>query len=523
MLSSGVFILPADFPRDLNKVAMYLRKSRADFEAESRGEGDTLSKHRKALTELAQRNRLNVVSIFEEIVSGEHISDRPEMQRLLHEVEAGEYDAVLCMDLDRLGRGDMIDQGTILAAFKASSTLIITPRKVYDLDDELDEEWSEFEAFMARRELKIINKRLQRGRVMAVKDGKYIGTRPPFGYDRGPDKVLIPNKDAEIVRLIYNWYVNGNDGNPIGSTRIANRLNEMKVKSPVRGGVWEPSVVRFILSNEVYIGRIQWKKKYRDRSRKIGYARPREQWIDVEGKHEPLIEKDIFYAAQNNLKKNTVVRTKTKPKNPLAGLIVCGKCERRMVLQSNKQKSGHKSNMCKCIHAGCDNKSSLFSFVEKRLLQTLEEELANLELNQEQLAREIAATAEPLIPNSVIENLTRQLEELQKQKSRLQDLLEQGVYDIPTYLERNKIVTERIEAASKSLQQVQDEINEIEERERTHQQIIPTIRHVLDAYQATDDVVKKNTLLKTIVDKAVYYKEKSARLDNFTLNVYLLI
>jgi len=121
MLSLGVFILPAEFPKDLSRTALYLRKSRSDVEAEAQGEGETLSKHKKALLEVANRNRLNVINIREEIVSGEHISDRPEMQRLLQEVEAGEYDAVLCMDLDRLGRGDMIDQGTILAAFKSST------------------------------------------------------------------------------------------------------------------------------------------------------------------------------------------------------------------------------------------------------------------------------------------------------------------------------------------------------------------------------------------------------------------
>src|SRR5690606_3263376 len=144
----------------MERVAIYLRKSRADLDAEARGEGETLEKHRKMLTELAEEKGYNIVKIYEEIASGESITHRPEMVKLLEKVKRGLYDAVLVMDIDRLGRGNMQDQGLILDTFKQSKTKIITPRKVYDLDDEFDEEYSEFEAFLARKEFKIIKRRL---------------------------------------------------------------------------------------------------------------------------------------------------------------------------------------------------------------------------------------------------------------------------------------------------------------------------------------------------------------------------
>jgi len=508
----------AEIPFDLQKVAIYLRKSRAELEAEARGEGETLAKHKKALLELAARNRLNVVAIREEIASGERIDDRPEMQRLLREVEAGEYDAVLCMDLDRLGRGDMIDQGRILAAFKSSSTLIITPRKVYNLDDELDEEWSEIEAFFARRELKIINKRLQRGRVMAAKEGKFIGAHTPFGYDKGPDNILVPNKDAEIVRLIFNWYVYGENGEQMGSTKIAHRLNQIGIKSPIRSIAWDASSVLSILKNEVYIGRIQWKKSFRDKSKRVGRLRPREEWIDIQGKHEPIVDEALFWTAQELMKKRRKVPTKKGPKNPLAGLIVCGKCGRKMVLQQGKV------NMIKCVNPYCSNKSSSFHFVEERLLSAIREELSKLEIKIEILEQEAAAAAAgPPVPSTLLPELENQLAELKKQKSRIQDLLEQGIYDIPTYLERDKIISERIKTVEQAIAQTKQKIAEYKEKQKASKKLFPTIRHVLDAYHATDDVVKKNMLLKSIIKNAVYTKEKTARLDNFFLDVYLLL
>ena len=158
--------------------AMYLRKSRAEEGAGSWEE--TLSKHREALTALARRMKLTIGGCYEEVLSGESLLGRPEMLRLLQDVEAGKYDAVLCMDIDRLGRGGMKDQGIILETFKNSGTKIITPDKIYDLSKEEDEELTEMKSFFSRRELKIITKRLQRGISSTIQRGGHVSL-PPYG------------------------------------------------------------------------------------------------------------------------------------------------------------------------------------------------------------------------------------------------------------------------------------------------------------------------------------------------------
>ena len=104
---------------------LYLRKSRADSEAEARGEGETLARHEKALLDLAKKLNLNITAIYREIVSGETIAARPVMQQLLQEVEQGIWDGVLVMEVERLARGDTIDQGIVAQTFKFSDTKII--------------------------------------------------------------------------------------------------------------------------------------------------------------------------------------------------------------------------------------------------------------------------------------------------------------------------------------------------------------------------------------------------------------
>ena len=93
---------------------IYLRKSRADLEAEARGEGETLAVHRRRLIELAERRGLPIGEIYAEVLSGDTIADRPEMQRLLRDLERGRWEGVLCYDIDRLGRGDGSVQARIL-------------------------------------------------------------------------------------------------------------------------------------------------------------------------------------------------------------------------------------------------------------------------------------------------------------------------------------------------------------------------------------------------------------------------
>ena len=247
---------------------MYLRKSRSDIEAETHGETETLARHEKALLELSKRLHLNVTEIYREVVSGETIAARPVMQRLLSEVEQGAWEGVLVMEVERLARGDTIDQGIVAQTFKFSDTRIITPLKTYDPTNEYDEEYFEFGLFMSRREYKTINRRLQRGRVASVKEGKFVSNKAPYGYRRvelehakGFTLEIIP-EEADTIRLIYDLYTTGEllpDGTRkrLGVSLIVRRLNTLKVPTK-KGGAWAVATVRDILINPVYCGKIRW-------------------------------------------------------------------------------------------------------------------------------------------------------------------------------------------------------------------------------------------------------------------------
>jgi len=114
----------------VDKVAIYLRKSRDE---DNEAKEETLARHEKMLNDYCKRNKLNVVAIYKEVVSGESIANRPEMQRLLEDVNLGLYTGVVCVEIERLSRGNQIDQCEILEVFKKSNTKIYTLQKIYDL------------------------------------------------------------------------------------------------------------------------------------------------------------------------------------------------------------------------------------------------------------------------------------------------------------------------------------------------------------------------------------------------------
>ena len=150
---------------------MYLRKSRKDLELERLQPGSTLARHESILCSLAKSLTISVQSIYREVGSGDTIQDRPVMQQLLTEVEKGLWEGVLVMEIERLARGDSIDQGIVTRTFQYSRTRIITPYKIYEPGNDFDLEYFVFSLFMFRREYKTINHRMQSGRLASVREG----------------------------------------------------------------------------------------------------------------------------------------------------------------------------------------------------------------------------------------------------------------------------------------------------------------------------------------------------------------
>lgn len=523
-----------------DQFVIYLRKSRADMEAEQHGELETLARHEKALLELANRQKLHIANIYREVVSGETIAARPMMQQLLSEVESGIWSGVLVMEVERLARGDTIDQGIVAQTFKFSNTKIITPSKVYDPNNEFDEEYFEFGLFMSRREYKTINRRLQRGRLSSVKEGKYVANKAPYGYTRvklekekGFSLKPMPEQ-ADVVKLIFELFTIGErqeDGNykRLGVSSIARKLNNLNIK-PMYSDAWVDASIWDILKNPVYNGKIRWNRRPTVKKMVNGQVkkeRPRSNdIIVVDGLHEAIISEDTFDLAQSILQaKISKVTNHSVLTNPLAGIVICGKCGRVMRRKPKGDRTPYDTLMCPAVQ--CNNVSVRFESVENRILKLLEITLSNEKLNLN-INDGIDYNRELSLINTRLQQYETELVEAKKQLNTIYDSYEKGVYSSDIFIERSKILNEKIENIKSGKQCLENDLKKKSGNTVYSKTIIPKIEHILEVYNMLPTAQDKNDLLKEVINSVTYTKERSGHWknvdpDDYSLELYLNI
>ncbi|NCB52198.1 MAG: recombinase family protein [Clostridia bacterium] len=489
--------------------AMYLRKSRAEEQASTE---EVLAKHREALVDLAVKKGIIVTDVFDEVVSGESLYARPQMLRLLEGVNAGRYEAVLCMDIDRLGRGGMADQGVILDAFRYSDTLIVTPDKTYNLSDEMDEELTEFKAFMARREYKMIRKRMRRGLMQTIEAGGYVAN-PPYGYqktvvDKLPTLEIV-DVEAVFVHMMYDHYQSGT-----GSYVIAQELNAAG-SVPRRNAQWSASTVREILQNPTYAGFVAWNRVKHYKPGTHGNSKhhvvymPRDEWKLAEGKHEAIIPRDQWETVQQIRKSRSNPPTTKRLSNPLAGLIYCSVCGGKM----QQVRAGNTSELYLYCHNNQCCASAKLEYVEEHLIEALSDELERLRIQSRSFT---PPDTEPL--KAALEAVGRELSKLDARLPRLYEFLEDGTYDRDTFRQRLEAAENEKAALLERQSDIEKEIIRIGARDLN--KTVEKLETALAVYP-TLDIAEKNRLLKSIIERVDFTKPKKTKPDDFSLDIRL--
>ena len=352
-----MYVLPPITPSDILE---YSRKSRTDDPNMTVEE--VLAKHAQILDEWVARHLPGMGEIpaenkLHEIVSGETIDSRPKMRELLRRIESPKAKAILCVEPQRLSRGDLEDIGRLVKILRYTNTIVITPTFTYDLRDDHDRDSFERELKRGNEYLEYSKKIMRRGREAAVERGDYIGNVPPYGYDKiivkdGNRKchTLTPiPEQAKVVRMIFEWYRDG-----MGSHRIAARLNELGVPS-ARGGKWHAASLQSMRTNEHYIGKVYWNMRRTVKTIEDGelvVSRPiNNEYMSFPGKHEPIIDMDLWNAVQEIRDKIPPVKRGKKQANEFAGIVYCS-CGRPMSRRTYKDKDGGERSAPRLL---CDN------------------------------------------------------------------------------------------------------------------------------------------------------------------------
>lgn len=373
-------------------------------------------------------------------------------------MNTGMYAGVICIDIERLSRGSSLESGYIMQVLQTNNCKIITPSKIYDLQNESDEQFTDMKFMFSRYELKTITKRLVRGRNQSASEGKFLGSVAPYGYRiyklagvKG-NSLKIESSEAKIVQMIFDMY--GKQG--IGYNTIAYQLYE---------GLHEP-----IISQE--------------------------QWDMVKSKQQE--------------RNHSSVNSNRQLTNPFATILFCEKCGAVMKrnVPSKKQKT---SPWYRCPTRGCDCRAIKCDFAEESILKAMKEWLAEYTVNIE---TEKTIQVDPV--ETALKVVREQLAETQLQQDKICEYLEKGVYTVEMFTKRNDTLTRemrKLQASEADLLKKQSSQSDIKNAEA---EIIPTTQRILDSYSRLS-VPEKNSLWKIVMEKITMYRTPDGE---FSMHIY---
>ena len=392
--------------------------------------------------------------------------------------------------------------------------------KAYNLQDEYDRDYFERELKRGNEYLEYQKKIMARGRLLSVSQGNYIGSVPPYGYDKiwiTEDKKKYPtlqeNKEqADIVRLIFDLYVNKG----MGVHLIGKHLDSLNI-APPKGENWSPNALKDMLKNVHYIGKVKWNWRKTVPIIEDGdviKTRPKSKMGDYliyDGKHSAIISEELFYAAQEKIGKNHRAKPTTKIRNPLAGILYC-QCGRAMSLRTYKKNGVEKSParlLCDDqVH--CGTGSCLYDEMLERVCDIIEQCIRDFEIKMKDNNLDSVK-----LHNNIIKNLEKKLAELEEKEVLQYD----AQYD-PNPIKRiPPEMFAKLQAKNnrekEELRQALIQAHESMPKVINYEDEILKFKDALNALK--DDSISaedKNNLLKACIARIDYNREKPERIKS---------
>ena len=348
------------------RAAIYCRLSKDD---DLDGESASIANQRDMLEHYCEKQGWEVVEVYQDDGYTGLNMERPDLKRMIKAIERRQVNLVITKDLSRLGRNYLQTGYLIEDFFPRNGVRYIAMNDGIDTLRE-NNDIAPFKNILNEMYSKDISKKVHSSYLLKAQKGEFTGCVAPFGYRKDPEDknhLLVDEETAPIVRQIFRWALEGH-----GPNFIRRRLEEQKVpcptwwnrergirnvrtkwekQDPVNGRyMWDFSVIKDILMNPVYAGAIASQKKdYRFKIGTIGEKKPQD-WIVVEQRHEPLIDRKSFAIVQDKLKSRQRPRQNGET-SLFAGLIKCGECGKSLTIRTTHAKHSQQIYACKTYGA----------------------------------------------------------------------------------------------------------------------------------------------------------------------------
>jgi Site-specific recombinases, DNA invertase Pin homologs len=286
--------------------------------------------------------------------------ERPRFQRMIEDIEEGYISVVLTKDLSRLGRNYVMTGQYTDFFFLEHGIRYVAVNDIYDSAKD-DNNIAPFKNILNEMYAKDISKKVRSVRQMSAKQGKFMGSKPPFGYVKSPEDkhlLVIDPPAAEVVKRLFRESAGGDSGR-----NIAAKLNTEDVDTPAEyyfkqtgkratrgdnGQQWGSTTIIQLLKNQVYIGNmVQCKRKVSSFKTKKRLVTSPDDWVVVEDTHEPIIDRFTWDCMQRRMEtirrapsNNTIKMGSTDEINIFSGIIRCADCGAAMAFVRRERIAG---------------------------------------------------------------------------------------------------------------------------------------------------------------------------------------
>lgn len=399
------------------RTALYIRVS-TDEQAK---EGFSIPAQKERLTQYVQSQNWDIFDHYiEEGVSAKD-TNRPELQRMMRDIRNKKVDIVLVYRLDRLTRS-VLDLYKLLQEFEKYEVKFKSATEVYDTTSAIGRLFLTLVAALAQWERENLAERVRFGMEQMVRQERRPGGPPPFGFELVDQKLVINEKEASVVRFIYDRYLQG-----AGMASIAVECNQLGYRTK-KGNEFKRTAIFDILNNPAYYGALRWNYKEYGNGAKLNAP---EDWILLEGVYPAIIEKETFEHAQ-------LIMQRKRPMHPrqIASTYVfrCARCGSSMVGHTIRKKSGYTIRQYLCQNVKfkkCDCPALTDYLVEEAFAEKLDE-ITDSYSTVAKTTRKSSHKKE----RSEHDRLEAELKKMNERRKRLQIAFSEGLIEIEELRER---------------------------------------------------------------------------------------
>ena len=497
-------------------VGLYIRLSREDENKTDVSE--SITNQKSLLLQYVKENNLRVYDIYIDDGYSGTTFDRPGFNRLINDIENKLVNMIITKDMSRLGR-DYIKTGYYLEKYFPEHNIryIAITDNIDTYLNNSNNDIAPFKAIMNDYYAKDISKKIKSSLRAKQKEGKWVGSRCPYGYDKdinNKNHLVINEEQAGIVRYIFDLSLNG-----LTCFKIANKLTLENIKTPAQYynfnwknnynmnmGKWHPKTIKDILTNRLYTGDLvqNRRSKVNYKIKKVVYNKECD-YIVVPNTHEAIIDKELFDRVQSLIPKN-VGRNEKRENHLLDGLLYCGECNHRISVSPRRKIDNRCYTVCNYYRTYlkqkvCTMHSNNYDILEDKILELLKEYCLKY-MDKKSILNRVINT------NNDKQNNLRYIKNLEKEISNINDNLDS------IYIDRlNKNISEeqfnRVKIKLETELNIKlDKIKELK-KEKTQNNNIDRekyIREVLELNNISRDIIIN------LIDRIEIFEDKKINL-----------